>query len=64
MAFDFCRRVIVRDEKLGVLLAGFVPLCDVGESCRAFDNDAWTGVQLSDLGAVIVGQQELSLYSA
>lgn len=62
MAFDFCRRVIVRDEKLGVLLAGFVPLCDVGESCRAFDNDAGTGVQLSDLGTVIVGEQELSLY--
>lgn len=64
MAFDFCRRVIVRDEKLGVLLAGFVPLCDVGESCRAFDNDAGTGVQLSDLGTVIVGEQELSLHSA
>ena len=64
MAFDFCRRVIVRDEKLCILLTRFVSLCDVGESCRAFDNDAGTGVQLSDLGTVIVGEQELSLHSA
>ena len=46
------------------MLAGFVPLRDVGESCRAFDNDAGTRVQLSDLGTVIVGEQELSLHSA